>query len=38
MNDEQPDFIARVVKEIAGKDKWTDVGVAYKDARGLIAI
>ena len=38
MNDEQPDFIARVVKEIAGKDKWTDVGVAYKKTRGIITI
>ena len=38
MSDEQPDFIARVSKEIAGKDKWTDVGAAYKNARGTITI
>ena len=38
MSDAQPDFTARVVKEIAGKDKWTDVGVAYKNARGSITI
>ena len=38
MDDEQPDFIARVVKEIAGKDKWTDVGAAYKNTRGSITI
>ncbi len=33
-----PDFLARVVKEINGKEKWTDVGVAYKNARGFITV
>ncbi len=38
MDDEKADFVARVVKDIGGKDKWTDVGVAYKNARGSITI
>ncbi len=33
-----PDFLARVVKEVKGKEKWTDVGVAYKNARGSITV
>ncbi len=34
----KPDYLARVVKGIGGKEKWTDVGVAYKNARGSITV
>ncbi len=34
----KPDYLARVVKDIAGKEKWTDVGVAYRNKRGSITI
>ncbi len=34
----KPDYLARVVKDIGGKEKWTDVGVAYKNKRGSITI
>ncbi|MBU7028499.1 MAG: hypothetical protein HXS48_16315 [Theionarchaea archaeon] len=33
-----PDYLVRTVKDIEGKDKWTDIGVAYKNARGSITI
>lgn len=38
MSDVKPDYLVRVVKDIGGKDKWTDVGVAYKNARGSITV
>ena len=38
MSDVKPDYIVRVVKDIGGKDKWTDVGVAYKNARGSVTV
>ena len=38
MSDIRPDYIVRVVKDVGGKDKWTDVGVAYKNARGSITV
>ena len=38
MSDVRPDYIVRVVKDVGGKDKWTDVGVAYKNARGSVTI
>ncbi|KYK38359.1 MAG: hypothetical protein AYK18_07485 [Theionarchaea archaeon DG-70] len=38
MSDVRPDYLVRVVKDIGGKDRWTDVGVAYKNARGSITI
>ena len=38
MTDVKPDYICRVVKDVGGKDKWTDVGVAYINARGSITI
>lgn len=38
MSDVKPDYVVRVVKDIGGKDKWTDVGVAYKNARGSVTV
>jgi hypothetical protein len=38
MSEVKPDFVVRVVKDVGGKDKWTDVGVAYKNARGSITV
>ena len=38
MCDVKPDYLVRVVKDIGGKDKWTDVGVAYKNSRGSITV
>ncbi|MBU7013848.1 MAG: hypothetical protein HXS52_07360 [Theionarchaea archaeon] len=38
MSDVKPDFVVRVVKDVGGKDRWTDVGVAYRNARGSITI
>lgn len=38
MGDSRPDYLVRVVKEINGRDKWTDVGTAYKNERGSITI
>ncbi len=38
MSDVRPDYLVRVVKDIGGKDRWTDVGVAYKNARGSVTI
>lgn len=38
MSDVRPDYLVRVVKDVGGKDKWTDVGVAYKNARGSITV
>jgi hypothetical protein len=38
MSDVRPDYLVRVVKDVGGKDKWTDVGIAYKNARGSVTI
>ncbi|MGC1122905.1 MAG: hypothetical protein WBA22_17630 [Candidatus Methanofastidiosia archaeon] len=38
MSEVKPDFVVRVVKDVGGKDRWTDVGVAYKNARGSITV
>lgn len=38
MSDIKPDYLVRVVKDVGGKDRWTDVGVAYKNARGSVTI
>jgi hypothetical protein len=38
MTDVRPDYIVRVVKDVGGKDKWTDVGIAYKNARGSVTV
>jgi hypothetical protein len=32
------DFITRAVKDIGGKDTWTDVGVAHQNDRGSITV
>jgi hypothetical protein len=33
-----PDYLVRSVKEIDGKKKWIDIGVAYRNARGTITV
>jgi len=33
-----PDYLVRTVKNIEGKEKWTDIGVAYQNARGSITV
>jgi hypothetical protein len=33
-----PDYLVRSVKEIEGKEKWIDMGVAYRNARGTITV
>ncbi|MBU7042952.1 MAG: hypothetical protein HXS47_05110 [Theionarchaea archaeon] len=38
MSDVKPDYLVRVVKDVGGKDKWTDVGVAYTNARGSVTV
>jgi hypothetical protein len=38
MSEIRPDYLVRVVKDIGGKDRWTDVGVAYKNARGSVTV
>ncbi|MBU6998611.1 MAG: hypothetical protein HXS41_01830 [Theionarchaea archaeon] len=38
MSEVKPDFVVRVVKDVGGKDRWTDVGVAYRNARGSITV
>ncbi|MBU7011456.1 MAG: hypothetical protein HXS46_12270 [Theionarchaea archaeon] len=34
----KPDYIARAVKNRQGKDKWTDIGVAYTSTKGIITV
>ncbi len=38
MSDPRPDYLVRVVKKVNDKDKWTNVGVAYKNERGTITV
>lgn len=33
-----PDFVARTVKEIDGKEKWVDIGVAFSNTKGIITL
>ena len=33
-----PDYLVRTVKTVNGKDKWVDLGVAYKNARGSVTV
>ena len=33
-----PDYLVRTVKNIEGKEKWIDIGVAYQNARGSITV
>jgi hypothetical protein len=33
-----PDYLVRSVKEIDGKEKWIDRGVAYRNQRGVITV
>jgi hypothetical protein len=33
-----PDYLVRSVKEIDGKEKWIDMGVAYKNTKGTITV
>jgi len=34
----QPKYLVRYVKDVGGKDKWYDLGVAYERARGKLVI
>ena len=34
----KPDNLVRVAKTVKGKDKWTDIGVAYTNARGSVTV
>ncbi len=34
----KPDYLARAVKKVQGKDKWTDIGVAFISPRGSVTI
>jgi hypothetical protein len=34
----RPDFVVRTVKEIDGKDKWIDIGVAFSNTKGGITL
>ena len=34
----KPDYIVRAVKNRQGKDKWTDIGVAYTSTKGTITV
>ncbi|MGD2249531.1 MAG: hypothetical protein PVF58_14085 [Candidatus Methanofastidiosia archaeon] len=38
MTEVEPDFIVKTVKDIGGRDKWIDIGIAYKNARGSITV
>jgi hypothetical protein len=33
-----PDFVVRTVKEIDGKDRWIDIGIAYNNTKGGITL
>jgi len=33
-----PDYLVRTVKNIEGKEKWIDIGVAYQNAQGSITV
>jgi hypothetical protein len=33
-----PDYLVRSVKEIDGKEKWIDMGIAYRNAKGIVTI
>jgi len=34
----KPDYIVKAVKNIEGKNKWTDIGVAYINQGGSITV
>ena len=34
----KPDYLVRVAKTINGTDKWTDIGIAYRNERGFVTI
>lgn len=35
---ERPDYLVKTVKNIDGREKWTDLGVAYMNAQGSITV
>jgi hypothetical protein len=35
---ERPDYLVRTVKNIDGREKWTDLGVGYLNAQGSITV
>jgi len=38
MTTTNPDYLVRTVKKVDGKDKWTDLGVAYTNTRGSVTV
>ena len=38
MSDTKPEYLMRAVKNVEGKDKWTDIGVAFINARGSVTM
>jgi hypothetical protein len=34
----KPDFVVRTVKEIDGKNRWIDIGVAFSNTKGGITL
>jgi hypothetical protein len=35
---ERPDYLVKTVKKVGGREKWTDLGVAYTNAQGSITV
>jgi hypothetical protein len=35
---ERPDYLVKTVKKVDGREKWTDLGVAYTNAQGSITV
>ncbi len=38
MSEGKPDYLARAIKNIDRREKWIDIGVAYKNKEGSITI
>ena len=34
----KPDYVVRAAKEVKGKKKWTDIGVAYTNVGGSVTV
>ncbi|MBU7029915.1 MAG: hypothetical protein HXS48_23470 [Theionarchaea archaeon] len=34
----KPDYIVKTVKNVEGKNKWTDIGVAYTNPQGSVTV
>jgi len=35
---DSPDYLMRSKKKIGGKEKWIDIGVAYRNTKGTITV